>query len=77
LFDSSRYKIFQGILQKINETEGGIEQFSRGYERFGLTKQEDGLTYREWAPGAKAVHLIGDFSKSSQLLSSPLSSTSC
>ena len=40
-----------------------MEQFSRGYERFGLTKQQDGLTYREWAPGAKAVHLIGDFSK--------------
>ena len=40
-----------------------MEQFSRGYERFGLTKQQDGLTYREWAPGAKVVHLIGDFSK--------------
>ena len=56
-----RYKIFQGILSKIDEAEGGIEKFSRGYERFGLTKQQDGLTYREWAPGAKAVHLIGDF----------------
>ena len=42
--------------------EGGIDKFSRGYERFGLTKQQDGIIYREWAPGAKAVHLIGEFS---------------
>lgn len=53
----------QDLLKKIDENEGGIEQFSKGYERFGLNQEPDGIMYREWAPGAKVVHLVGDFSK--------------
>ena len=47
---------------KITEAEGGLEKFSRGYERFGVKKTSDGISYREWAPGAKEVFLTGDFS---------------
>eukprot|EP01100_Stratorugosa_tubuloviscum_P001264 TRINITY_DN127_c0_g1_i1.p1 TRINITY_DN127_c0_g1~~TRINITY_DN127_c0_g1_i1.p1 ORF type:complete len:676 (-),score=254.14 TRINITY_DN127_c0_g1_i1:83-2110(-) len=45
----------------INETENGYENFSRGYEIFGLHKRKDGIEYREWAPGAKNIWLFGDF----------------
>lgn len=49
-------------LSEIEKNEGGLEKFSRGYEKFGFNKTEKGIVYREWAPAAKAVCLIGDFS---------------
>ena len=58
-----RYSKAQQWLKTINETEGGIEKFSRGYETFGLQAQENGdITYKEWAPNALRAYLIGDFS---------------
>ncbi|KAL1978884.1 hypothetical protein VTN31DRAFT_1743 [Thermomyces dupontii] len=58
----ARYNYAQSWIERINETEGGLEKFSRGYERFGLTVNERGdITYREWAPNAVEAHLIGDF----------------
>lgn len=43
--------------------EGSLDQFSRGYDRFGFTKdEEDGtITYREWIPSAKEASLVGEF----------------
>ena len=32
-----------------------------GYERMGFTRDETGITYREWAPAARAASLFGDF----------------
>ncbi len=32
-----------------------------GYEKMGFTRDEKGITYREWAPAARAAQLIGDF----------------
>ena len=61
-----RYKCFCAIKDDIENREGGIETFSRGYERFGLNKTPNGLVYREWAPGAHGVFLTGDFSKCHQ-----------
>jgi len=46
---------------EIESNEGSLEEFSRGYERFGLNKSPGGIEYREWAPGARAVWLTGDF----------------
>lgn len=49
-------------IQTINETEGGLENFSRGYERFGFNVNQKGdITYREWAPNAIEASLVGDF----------------
>lgn len=31
----------------------------QGYEVFGLVHDGEAVVYREWAPAAKAVHLIG------------------
>eukprot|EP00771_Trimastix_marina_P004125 gnl/Trimastix_PCT/862.p1 GENE.gnl/Trimastix_PCT/862~~gnl/Trimastix_PCT/862.p1 ORF type:complete len:689 (-),score=167.60 gnl/Trimastix_PCT/862:67-2133(-) len=56
-----RYQKFQGLKQAIEEKEGGLECFSRGYERFGLHERDDGVHYQEWAPNASSLSLIGEF----------------
>lgn len=58
----SRFSKAQQWIQTINDTEGGLDKFSRGYERFGFLVAPDGtITYREWAPNALRAYLIGDF----------------
>ncbi|KAL8790852.1 MAG: hypothetical protein Q9195_006177 [Heterodermia aff. obscurata] len=58
----SRYSHAQKWIKQINDTEGGLEKFSRGYEKFGFNAQENGdIVYREWAPNATQAYLIGDF----------------
>lgn len=47
--------------EAIDEYEGGLEAFSRGYQKLGFNHSETGITYREWAPGVKSASLIGDF----------------
>ncbi|KFK36343.1 hypothetical protein AALP_AA4G110200 [Arabis alpina] len=56
-----RYGQYIKLREEIDKNEGGLEAFSRGYEIFGFTRSATGITYREWAPGAKAASLIGDF----------------
>ena len=38
-----------------------LSAFANGYMYYGFSRTETGWVYREWAPGADAVHLIGDF----------------
>lgn len=40
---------------------GDLSTFANGYMYYGFSRTETGWVYREWAPGADAVHLIGDF----------------
>ncbi|OAL25960.1 1,4-alpha-glucan-branching enzyme [Fonsecaea multimorphosa] len=57
-----RFSKAQEWIKKIDQTEGGLEKFSRGYEKFGFTFEPDGsITYREWAPNAEQASLIGEF----------------
>ncbi|KAH7372698.1 hypothetical protein KP509_17G017100 [Ceratopteris richardii] len=56
-----RFEQYRKRRELIDKYEGGLEAFSRGYEKMGFTKSVDGITYREWAPGAKSASLIGDF----------------
>ena len=58
-----RYRVFCGLKKQIEDNEGSLEKFSRGYERLGINRTPEGLKYREWAPGAHGVFLTGDFSK--------------
>ncbi len=52
-------------LNKIYElTSGGKEtlsSFASGYLYFGLHRTETGWVFREWAPNATEIYLIGDF----------------
>ncbi|RFU33406.1 hypothetical protein B7463_g2915, partial [Scytalidium lignicola] len=58
----ARYKKAQDWMTTINETEGGLDKFSKGTEKFGLNvDKSNNITYREWAPNATHASLIGDF----------------
>ncbi|KAE8154496.1 pectin lyase fold/virulence factor [Aspergillus avenaceus] len=58
----TRFNFVESWMKTINETEGGLDKFSKGYERFGLNVQSNGdIVYREWAPNAVEAQLVGDF----------------
>lgn len=60
-----RHDTFRKWKDTIEQHEGGYDQFTKGYLKFGLNVGPNGeITYREWAPNAKEAYLIGDFSKS-------------
>lgn len=62
-----RWNVFRGLRAKIDDVEGGLDAFSQGYKRYGLNRgvgpdgKAHGIWYREWAPAAKAVALVGEF----------------
>ena len=63
-----RWNVFKGIRSAIDAKEGGLDEFSRGYEKYGFNRgvggvdgKQPGIWYREWAPGARAVALVGEF----------------
>lgn len=61
-----RYSYYLQWMERIESSvTGGLDQFSRGYEYFGLnySHKDHGLYYREWAPNAQQAYFIGDFSK--------------
>lgn len=47
----------------LHETAGNnkLSDFANGWHYFGFHKTDDGWYYREWAPAASALYLIGDF----------------
>ncbi len=59
---------FTAIHQQVNEVEkritGGnrsLRQFADGHEYFGLHFRDGKWVFREWAPNASAIYLIGPF----------------
>ncbi len=38
-----------------------LSSFANGYMYYGFHRTETGWVYREWAPGADSMHLIGEF----------------
>ncbi|KAG9128165.1 alpha-1,4-glucan branching enzyme [Ceratobasidium sp. 392] len=59
---SYRHAHFSKTRDSILSNEGSYEQFSRGYEKFGLNVRPDNsIVYHEWAPNAVEASLIGDF----------------
>ena len=58
-----RYKRFVNRLKDIERDFGSLEKFADGYKYFGINfdKIKNGWWYREWAPMAKALYLVGDF----------------
>jgi 1,4-alpha-glucan branching enzyme len=60
-------KIIHRRLQKISETERrltrektSLSDFALGHKYFGLHFEDDQWVFREWAPNATAIFLIGD-----------------
>ncbi|GJD09524.1 1,4-alpha-glucan-branching enzyme [Galdieria sulphuraria] len=56
-----RNKRYRKLKSEIEMKEGGLDQFSYGYSKFGLHRCKGGLEFREWLPGAKDLYLFGDF----------------
>ncbi|KNC98959.1 1,4-alpha-glucan branching enzyme [Spizellomyces punctatus DAOM BR117] len=56
-----RYSQYASWVDKINADEGGVDKFTRGWERLGFNVDKDGIVYREWAPGAEQAFLVGEF----------------
>ncbi len=60
-----RYQRYQAALARVTRIAGSLEAFSRGHDYFGFNRgwheNRKGIWYREWAPGAEALSLIGDF----------------
>ncbi|KAJ3258403.1 alpha-1,4-glucan branching enzyme [Boothiomyces macroporosus] len=55
----SRISQFQKTIKMIQETEKGIDEFTKPTLGFLIKDKE--IVYREWAPNAKQAFLIGDF----------------
>lgn len=59
---SRRHNLLNEWMQRIEDSEGGIDHFSQGYRYYGLHFEPDNsVIAREWAPGAQALYLTGDF----------------
>lgn len=60
-----RFQLCREKRQRIIDAEGSLERFARGHDYFGLTRGacdgQPGVWYREWAPKAIALSLVGDF----------------
>ena len=55
---------YQRVLDKELELTGGkmsLTDFASGHMYFGLHRTRKGWVFREWAPNAKDIYLIGDF----------------
>ena len=42
-------------------SDKSLSDFANGHLFYGFHQTQDGIVYREWAPNAAAMHLIGDF----------------
>ena len=47
----------KNLLSELNN----LSAFSTGHLYFGLHRDKNGWTIRDWAPNASSVHLLGDF----------------
>ena len=52
----------QGMRQRITEGRMDLLDLASGHEYFGLHQTAEGWAFREWAPNATAIYLVGDFS---------------
>lgn len=77
-FEKTINERYTKVLQKEKELIGrerSLSDFASGYLYFGLHKTADGWVFREWAPNAKEIYIIGDFNnwkKSDEFLLKPV-----
>ncbi|HVK04990.1 MAG TPA: alpha-amylase family glycosyl hydrolase [Armatimonadaceae bacterium] len=61
----TRMDFYREALARIDAAGGLLGQISQGHHYFGFSRGERdgkaGVWYREWAPGARSLHLTGDF----------------
>jgi 1,4-alpha-glucan branching enzyme len=60
-----RYERFQSVLRLIEQDYGNLLEFARAHEYYGIQFDtfRNGWVYREWAPKAFNLFLMGDFNQ--------------
>jgi 1,4-alpha-glucan branching enzyme len=60
---NERLDRYKKALSDIVKAEGSLMNFSQGHKYYGINfdKEKQGWFYREWAPGAHQLALVGDF----------------
>ncbi len=58
-----RFERYRKARKEIEDAEGSLLNFAKGHYYYGINvdKEKNGWTYREWAPKAHQLSLIGDF----------------
>lgn len=57
-----RYAVYLDYVDKITTGDGSLDAFTKSYEKYGIHILSNGNVHCfEWAPGAKALYLTGDF----------------
>ncbi|MEI6945889.1 alpha amylase C-terminal domain-containing protein [Paraflavisolibacter sp. H34] len=58
-----RFQRYKRARKEIEDAEGSLLDFATAHHYYGINfdKEKAGWVYREWAPNAKALSLIGDF----------------
>jgi 1,4-alpha-glucan branching enzyme len=57
----NRYNNFLKAKKGIESIFGSLSDFADSYKTYDLHKVEKGISYKEWAPNAKELFLVGDF----------------
>lgn len=52
---------YRSIKKALLPKDMALSEFANGHLYYGFHPTANGWVYREWAPGAQALHLIGDF----------------
>ncbi len=60
-----RMRLYDGRVQSLCRRYGSLLECANGFTRLGFNRdpQSGEWVYREWAPGARALYLIGDFNE--------------
>ncbi|MCM1020630.1 MAG: alpha amylase C-terminal domain-containing protein [Muribaculum sp.] len=58
-----RHRDFLNKEKELTAADGSLKAFANAYNYFGLHRTADGWVFREWAPNATSITLVGDFSK--------------
>lgn len=48
--------------KELLQSASSLSDFATGYMYFGLHRLQDGWVFREWAPNAEEIYMMGDFS---------------
>jgi 1,4-alpha-glucan branching enzyme len=59
----ARNDSFNILKTKLANLNGSLSKFASGYLYYGFHKNEEKWTFREWAPNATKIFLIGDFNE--------------
>jgi 1,4-alpha-glucan branching enzyme len=58
-----RFERYKKARREIEDAEGSLLSFATAHNYYGINfdRERNGWTYREWAPNAYSLHLVGDF----------------